>query len=414
MNLLQDRLLRMKKQVEPHLQVHWSDQEFQTVTSDDEWGIMDAQLEQNEQGSFIRRKRCYSLDYYHGLYALGELQEIAGQLAAFFPSVQLDCHMLLFFDTETTGLSSGAGNVPFMIGIGYYEPEQFVVEQLFIRNPAEERAMLVYFNHVLSRFGYIATYNGRSFDWPIMKSRYVMNRMKLVKPDISHVDFLFASRSFWRNILPSCRLNMVETQRLGFHRLDDLPGFLAPTYYFQYMSEKRVELIERIFVHNEYDILTLAALAVHFCLALQGKFDYASMKAEELVRIGLWFGKMNKPQLAEEVFAQLLQRPTIWISEHCLTIAAYYKRKGNERLAVEIWQHFLTAVKSHHIQWMSFEPLIELAMYYEHRLRDYAAALKYAEQARMRNSFIASTQLQQLQRRIDRLQWKISKNEVAY
>jgi hypothetical protein len=286
----------------------------------------------------------------------------------------------LFFDTETTGLGVGAGNVAFMIGIGYYEQDLFVTEQFFIRNPAEELAMLRYFNSCLLRFSHVVSYNGRTFDWPIVQNRYVLNRLKLANPDLLQLDFLYASRSFWRNTLPSCRLSKVEEERLGFSRLDDVPGSMAPALYFQYLAEKRPSIVFGVFVHNEFDILSLASLAIHFCLALCGKLDYIAMEAEELFRIGLWLDKMGKVELSEAAFSVLLERPAELSSSHWLLLAAYYKKNGQEQRAVKLWSDYI-ALERNELAFASVEPYVELAMYYEHRVKDYRTAFNLTEKA---------------------------------
>lgn len=96
---------------------------------------------------------------------------------------------LLFMDTETTGLGHGAGNVPFMIGIGFYEGDRFTVEQMLIRHPGEEAAMLGYLQNKLKSRPVLISYNGKSFDWPIVKNRYIMNRMPLQAEPAGHIDF---------------------------------------------------------------------------------------------------------------------------------------------------------------------------------------------------------------------------------
>ncbi|UJF35968.1 ribonuclease H-like domain-containing protein [Paenibacillus hexagrammi] len=191
---------------------------------------------------------------------------MGGELGCFHPDAEggIRIEELLFFDTETTGLGVGAGNVPFLIGIGYYSAEQFVVEQLLIRNHAEEYAMLTYVQALMSRFSRLVSYNGRTFDWPLLKNRFIMNRIKIDDSHILQLDLLYPSRSLWRNTLPSCRLSKVEESRLDFERSDDVPGSMAPTLYFQYLAEQDPNILQGVLTHNEHDILTLAALSIHF------------------------------------------------------------------------------------------------------------------------------------------------------
>ncbi|QGQ96680.1 hypothetical protein EHS13_18245 [Paenibacillus psychroresistens] len=383
MSLLQERLNRFRKtlanlaQKEELMEV---DSELPKQSNSLDWEDLDVTTITNDAGSFLIRKRIFPLQHQHGQYQLGVLLDFAQELRVFHPDVEVSWEQLLFFDTETTGLGVGAGNVPFMIGIGYYEQDQFVTEQFFIRNPAEELAMLRYFNECLLRFSHVVSYNGRTFDWPIVQNRYIMNRMKLSNPNLLQLDFLYVSRSFWRNTLPSCRLSKVEEERLGFSRLDDVPGSMAPTLYFQYLAEKHPSIMSGVFVHNEHDILSLASLAIHFCLALLGKLDYKAMEAEELFRIGLWLDKMGKLDLAESAFTVLMERPAELSSTHWLLLAAYYKKKGQEQLAVKLWSDYI-ALERNELAFASVDPYIELAMYYEHRVKDYQTALNLTEKA---------------------------------
>ncbi|MDF2725284.1 MAG: ribonuclease H-like protein, partial [Paenibacillus sp.] len=242
------------------------------------WDRLGACMQLNDWGQFIVRRLTYPLQYAHGTYRLGELVGEAeplsrltvaaksGKRKAQAPAAEshrVSHSRMLFLDTETTGLGIGAGNVAFMVGIGFYETDAFVVEQMFIRNPSEEAAMLHHLRCRLAERDLLVSYNGKSFDWPIIKNRYILNRQKEHAVDPLHIDFLYPSRSLWRNTLPSCRLSSVERERLGLSRIDDVPGSLAPALYFQYLAEGDPTVVAGVFEHNEKDVLTLACLAVH-------------------------------------------------------------------------------------------------------------------------------------------------------
>lgn len=349
--------------------------------SNNEWADCSAALIDTEFGSFVMRRTTYPLSHLHGRYRLGDLDELAGELQAFIEDGQaLDgSETLLFFDTETTGLGHGAGNVPFMLGFGYYDRQSFVIEQLFMRNPAEEFAMLKYLESMMPRFTHLVSYNGRSFDWPILKNRFVMNRLKLDDRRLKHLDFLYASRSLWRHTLPSCRLGKVEEEKLGFTRTDDVPGSLAPTLYFLYLAEKDASVLKGVFEHNEQDILSLAGLSVLFSYRLNGVWDAERMEEEELYRLGLWLDKMGKEDLSERVFESLLERPDRESGRYWNGLAGHYKQKGDWNKAVLLWHRAADELAGQSIA--SLEPFVELAKYYEHRSKDFVEALRYAEEA---------------------------------
>ncbi|MBD0379371.1 ribonuclease H-like domain-containing protein [Paenibacillus sedimenti] len=426
-----------------------------------EWAQLGAHVETSPAGSFVMRRRTYGADSVHGKYRLSELAEHVQQLSCFHDrDAVVRIEELLFFDTETTGLGVGAGNVPFLVGIGYYSGELFIIEQLLIRNPAEEHAMLAYLQALLPRFTHIVSYNGRTFDWPILKNRYVLNRLKLDDSELLQLDLLYPSRSLWRNSLPSCRLSKVEESRLGFERVDDVPGSMAPTLYFQYLAEKDPSVLQGVFVHNEHDIVTLAALSIHFgkllggsdCMEVNadkdsgisldsdpesGMGDYIDL--EERYRTGLWLEKMGRSALAEQVldklFAILLHEAHSSASQTgtmqpsgafthsdqestLLLLASFYKKKGKYPRSVELWKRWIEA--KHASIALQLEPYLELAMYYEHREKNVRQALFYAEEAwaklwrrrsLQRSDSKHAEAEEALERRIRRLKEKLQKME---
>ncbi|MDF2923390.1 MAG: hypothetical protein K0R57_2304 [Paenibacillaceae bacterium] len=356
---------------------------------DSEWSRLGAAMVRNSHGSFIRRRCVYPRDHRHGGYALADLFGIDGELSAFHADgeIPVSADKLLFFDTETTGLGLGAGNVPFMVGLGFWEEDGFAVEQMFIRNPAEELAMLSYLKPLMERYPYLVTYNGRSFDWPLMLNRFVMNRMKEGIAQPLHLDFLYASRSLWRNTLPSCRLGKVEEVQLGFTRVDDMPGSMAPELYFLYLAEKQPQAIAPVFLHNELDVLSLAGLAVLFAQALGGQTDASGKQAEEQYRLGLWLHKMGRRELSMKVLQLLYDRCLKEEAEEndirlTVPLAAHYKQLGEWERAVCLWERAVSAGRSApSAAGPTLAPYVELSMYHEHRAKDYGQALLYAEEA---------------------------------
>src|SRR5690606_2166830 len=186
--------------------------------------------------------------------------------------------------------------------IGFFTDDEFVVQQLFVRNPGEEYAMLAYFAELASEYTHIVTYNGRSFDWPILQNRFVLNRIPFDGSELEQLDLLYISRNLWKHSLESCRLSKVEEERLGIRRVDDVSGALAPMIYFQYLADGNIEPLEGVFFHNELDVLTLATLASHLGAILNGDADWQRLEAEDLYRIGVWLTDSELPMLADEAF----------------------------------------------------------------------------------------------------------------
>ncbi|WP_442604055.1 ribonuclease H-like domain-containing protein [Paenibacillus sp. KN14-4R] len=393
------------------------------------WRLLGAELVSNEWGSFILRRKVFSPSKFHGDYELRTIMECASALDAFQKEGKaIESHeQLLFFDTETTGLGVGAGNVPFLIGMGYYQGESIVMEQLFIRNASEERAMLQYFLERLTKCTHLVSYNGKSFDWPLVLNRLVLNRMVSDCPELHHIDLLHASRSVWKHTLPTCKLSTVEEDRLGVHRHDDVPGSLAPVLYFQYLAEGNPTLLSGIFDHNELDVLSLASLAIHFAQLLEGKVLSSAVPTEERFRCALWLEKMGRVDLANERMDELFQEIVlsctetnrIWRSDVPIQLAAWYKKRGLFKHAVVLWQRLIDFRTDQF--GILIEPFVELAMYYEHRERNLGRALDYAQTGEQmlrkrkvlnRRSGTDTTPLSELTHRINRLKRKMGGSSI--
>jgi uncharacterized protein YprB with RNaseH-like and TPR domain len=440
MSSLKERLGRLKKSADaPVVSVTIDAPEIESLGAS--WERLGAVMHHNDWGQFIIRRRSYPLHHVHGIYRLGELCGEAAPLSALGAAAKkrngrkgtgrnqaaandsggaasptlpgVGHERLLFLDTETTGLGVGAGNVAFMVGIGYYESAAFVVEQMFIRNPAEEAAMLNHLRERLAVRDMLVSYNGKCFDWPILKNRYILNRQKEAATDPVHFDFLYPSRSLWRNTLPSCRLSSVERERLGLSRIDDVPGSLAPALYFQYLAEGDPTLVAGVFEHNEKDVLTLACLAVHLTRLMAGTVSTSGMKPEELFRLALWLDKVGRAEEADEAFRELLGRDSDQASDYWLPAADFYKRQGRLEPAVSLWERTIERKRRSRIAPLT--PYVELAMYYEHQQKDYDRALQYAEQAfekargrltAVRKEGGGAEELDAIRKRIDRLMTK--------
>ncbi len=356
----------------------------------------------NEAGAFLHRRVVYPFPHRHGRHDLQLLWTLAPQLepiahrqsgkrrsAKRGPNDGLDTPVpeaggLLFLDTETTGLGVGTGNVPFMIGIGTCERGAFVVEQCLIRHPGEERAMLSW---LTGRFGgvtHLVTYNGRSFDWPVLLNRLILNGWRLSGSEPGHIDFLHPSRALWKHTLPTCRLSTVEEQRLGIVREDDMPGALAPELYMRFLRDGNPEHLSGVYAHNEKDILTLAALAVHFGKLLgggTGPEPAHPVSRTERFRTAAWLEEHGQADEALRLYAGLAEESEASDGEigWRLELAARLKRLGRLNQALALWQQAAALAES--ARFPRAEAHIELAMYYEHKAKDLEKALAMAETA---------------------------------
>ena len=170
---------------------------------------------------------------------------------------------LLFFDTETTGLAGGTGTRAFMIGAADVTSTGLRVRQLTIANTSAEPAMLEAFRSWLSPETVLSSYNGKSYDAPLLKTRYRLMRQREPLSMLAHVDLLYPTRRLYRGVYENCRLATIERRVLGIVREDDLPGSEAPGAWLGYLRGGSAQLLRRVVQHNRQDVVTLARLALH-------------------------------------------------------------------------------------------------------------------------------------------------------
>jgi uncharacterized protein YprB with RNaseH-like and TPR domain len=171
----------------------------------------------------------------------------------------LDLSRALFLDTETTGLAGGTGTVAFLVGLARFVDGVLCVEQLIVPQLGQERPVLSRLAERIAAASCVVTYNGKSFDWPLLRTRFVLCRMPV--PALpAHIDLLHAARSVWKRRMPSVRLTDVEREILHFEREDDIPGAEIPARYFEFLRDGSAERLAPVLEHNQNDVIALAAL----------------------------------------------------------------------------------------------------------------------------------------------------------
>jgi uncharacterized protein len=168
------------------------------------------------------------------------------------------------FDTETTGLAGGVGTKAFMIGTAQWRGAELVTRQLYLTALAGEAAMLDAFATAIPDDAILVSYNGRSYDAPLLKGRYRMHRRAHPFDSRTHLDLLHPTRRAYRGVWENCRLLTIERQLLGIDRGDDLPGAQAPAAWLAYLRGQESRSLGRVLDHNRSDLVTLATLLEHF------------------------------------------------------------------------------------------------------------------------------------------------------
>jgi len=216
-------------------------------------------------GRHLAIRRIYGPDEYHGNVRLGrfsctDLERLSALMKGKAPVPHRDS--IVFLDTETTGLHGGTGMVPFLVGLGYFSGEDFIVVQYFIRDFDEEPSMLLALGDILQRFKLVVTYNGATFDLPLLEARFTLARLNSPFPEMGHLDLLPPARRLWRNGHGSCRLAALENKIAGFFRGPDVPGAMIPRSYFDFLQGRGASTMNGVLKHNVHDIVSLAALTV--------------------------------------------------------------------------------------------------------------------------------------------------------
>ena len=227
----------------------------------------------------------------HGSLDISSLVEMPADLLTAISDGTItnsDCAKWAFLDTETTGLAGGSGTYAFLIGVGRITPAGFELRQFFMRDLAEEASLLHGLSEYLSQFETLVTYNGKTYDQPLLETRYRMARMKPPFSRMEHLDLLFGARRLWKLRFDSCRLVDLENQILGFEREGDLPGEMIPYVYFEYLRKREASRIVPILHHNAIDILTLACLTAIVPRAFQSPEDAPLTHGAEMVGLARW------------------------------------------------------------------------------------------------------------------------------
>lgn len=264
-----------------------------------------------------------------------------------------------FFDTETTGLSGGAGSMIFQAGIGYFEGNTLIVDQFFISSPVEEPEFLSALNEIFASHPTVVTYNGKSFDIPLLNTRLVLNRM--TEQELNVIDLLHASRAIWKHQLSSFRLSDVEQNVLGIFRKNDLPGAMVPGVYRDYILGRDTGAILEVLRHNHQDIVSLALLLKHLA---------AACKSQDNPHVLLALARKHFQNKDSDACIDAASRclhgqvPEKVRAETLMLASLALKRRGELPRAARVWAKLNT-----------WQAKIELAKYLEHRKKDYAGAL---------------------------------------
>ena len=342
----------------------------------------------------------------HGREGVGysaERLEQASDDAALFTNGAAARPPFIFFDLETTGLSGGAGTLAFLIGCGWFEPDgAFVTRQFLLTRFVDERPLLVAVAAELGRAGALVSFNGKSFDAPLLETRFLFHRLEWFGGRLPHVDVLHPARRFWRNRdvgrsfqgrldrdpervalqKDACSLQALERQIIGARRAGDVPGFEIPGRYFQFVRSADAGPLRAVLEHNRLDLLTLASLTARL-LHLTRTGPAGARDAREALALGHVYTQAGFEERARAAYRHAIDRcrsprgaydP---IRIHALRMLALaWRRVRRYEEAASCWCDLL-AIRGCPPQ-LEREATAALAIHHEHRRRDLGSAKAFA------------------------------------
>ena len=364
-------------------------------------GALPGQRRETEHGELHLIDEYLEPRHHHGRSPIAKALEVSTERLAQLaldPSLErIDLQRALFLDTETTGLAGGTGTVPFLIGIAWFEDQSMRIQQLFLPELGREGPMLSWLRERVQQSSCVVSFNGKTFDWPLLRNRFVLNRVRApVLPP--HLDLLHCARRVLRPRLKSVRLVELERRVLGMHREDDVSGALIPQLYFDYLDGGDVSPIAKVIEHNANDLIALAALLAE----LVSHFD--EVHGNDDPRDHLAYAKVAErtgDRARARSFADAAAQgggESACTVEACLLSARMARRGGD---VDEEERALLGALRAADDELLVSVVRLSLAKLYEHRRKDLDRALEHAKgTALAEGEEAAGRRLARLQRRL--------------
>lgn len=358
------------------------------------------ELVRTEHGETWIRDKHYDSGSVHGTALISNGLDLTADAASL---LSLDASLsrfemtgATFLDIETTGLSMGTGTVAFLVGLGWYEGNDFHVRQLFVDRLENEPAVLHSLLECVRDRPHLVTFNGKTFDVPVLRARLALNRIGTRLDRAGHLDLLHVARRLYRRRIGDCSLDSCERSVLGFHREGDIPGELIPEIFVEYLRTGRPGRMHDVFHHNLLDVVSMAALAGRMADLLERREPHEDL--DDLVSLARVRLRHGDDEDAARIFTQASSSPS---SEHRieshLELAVMARRRGEHEVQRRLLERILEDDPDHggaHLM---------LAKLLEHGLGLLDEALEHARLAEEEEGIEASAhRIGRLQRRIDK------------
>jgi uncharacterized protein YprB with RNaseH-like and TPR domain len=342
--------------------------------------ILGASPRRNRFGEHLGLRRWFSeqVGSGHDLGAPnGEIDAAALRLIAPGRSSDIaDPQQWLFLDTETTGMAGGSGTYAFLVGIAWWDAGGLEVEQLFMREHSEEHSLLLTLAERMAERRVLVTFNGKSFDWPLLETRYRMTRSTKPPEPRAHLDFLHPARNLWRPRLGSVRLAELERHVLGWDRGADIMSELIPSIYFDFLRGGAPEPLVPIFHHNQMDLRGLATLAMRVISLLADPERYGQ-DSLELFGVSRICERSGEAARARDLYERSINSELPEEAERKArrSLALLAKRAGDYQRAQGLWEQMLGSSRE------GLEAYEQLAIHHERHTRQYDKATSLTRQA---------------------------------
>jgi hypothetical protein len=315
------------------------------------------------------RTHVWPLDRVHGLCSLADAVEFGRAAGPGGASIA-------WLDTETTGLAGGTGTYVFLIGVATVQAGSIALTQYFLRDLAAEPEMLEAVGDHLRRFDALVTFNGTRFDLPLLQTRFLLCRMRAALETGAHLDVMNLARRLWHRRLGGYSMALLEQMILRVERAGDVPGWMIPSLYVQFLHTSDFDLLEPVFTHNAQDILSL--------VALHGVAGDVLAHPERVPVAVDWFGlgrlldARGRTEPAADCYRLALEdeRDPGVRRRAVIALARYYRRTGRLEALLALWNHEVEAGVL--VRWQALE---RLAMVWEWELHDPRRALAQADRA---------------------------------
>lgn len=350
---------------------HTSTRPRRTVVPVDIRNLVGGEWVDTEHGPYLVRETVLGAEAYQGRIPLRALLEtdpgLLSLLARDDRLAGVHAEQLLFVDTETTGLMGGTGTYVFLIGAGFFKDGHFVLRQYFMPEPRREKALLAGFRESIEEAGGFVTFNGRQFDLPLLQARSIIARMRFSLTDRPNLDLLYPARRVWRGCYEGCGLSVLEKRVLGAEREEDVPSYLIPSLYFDYLRGGDPEPLTLVFEHNAQDVISMVALATVLARGLDAPGDFEVDDGRALFNLARYLHQLGFREKATAALEAALtgQEEGELRDRMKMELSYLYRRTGRWPEAAELWTQMARRRDGPWLQAMT-----SLAKYFEHRAHD--------------------------------------------